>query len=158
MRKCCQTPKFQCPTHRAQTNQNRVWSTERFIARVIQGEQAAHAQRPELSLMGFREERFTGKISREGCRVCNPPLVGGEVKEWCSGNINYQSSGSNRFEVRLLVFSLKLPSSTLVGGLHPCTRTHRYVSNCYAHPWEGTRTRPGATGCTIVSFCILSLL
>ena len=40
----------------------------------------AHAQRPELSLMGFREERFIGKISREGCRVCNPPPVGGEVK------------------------------------------------------------------------------
>ena len=56
---------------------------------------------------------------REGCRVCNLPLVGGEVTGWCSKNLNHQPSGSNQSGVPVLVLSLKLPSSTWAGPLVP---------------------------------------
>ena len=69
---------------------------------------------------GFQGRVFIGKIWGEGCRVCNlPQIVGSEVTGWYSRNLDHQSSGSNQSGVHMHVLSLKLPSSTWVGGLVP---------------------------------------
>ena len=63
-------------------------------------------------------------------------LIGSEIAEWRSRN---------------LVLSLKLPSSTWVGGgLSTYRRTQRYIMYI---PWAGTRTLPH--DCTIVSSLLL---
>ena len=49
--------------------------------------------------------------------MCGFPLGGGVVTGWCPRNLNYQSSGSNRSGVQVLMLSLKLPFSTWVAGL-----------------------------------------
>ena len=64
-----------------------------------------------------REKFLLAKFGREGCRVCNPPLIG-----WWWGNkmvLNHQPSGFSQSGVNMLVLSLTLSSSTWVGALVP---------------------------------------
>ena len=49
-------------------------------------------------------------------------LVGCEITEWYSQNLNHRPSGSSQSGVHVLVFCLKLPSSSWLGSLVPIDR------------------------------------
>ena len=80
-------------------------------------------------------------------------LVGGEVTGWCSRNLNHQPSGSNQSGVPGLMLSLKSPSSPWVEPLVPAEELR---VDCSAHPPR--RNQGLVHHCTIISFCIPSLL
>ena len=72
-----------------------------------------------------REKFLLAKFGREGCRVCNPPLIG-----WWWGNkmvFNHQPSGFSQSGVNMLVLSLTLSSSTWVGALVPAELRDLFV-------------------------------
>ena len=69
--------KFMCPMHsEGQTNRNvGVWSREKFIVGPSKENGWLMLKNPKLS-DGSQGEVFIGKISGEGCRVCDFLLIG----------------------------------------------------------------------------------
>ena len=115
--------------------------------------------RPELT-DGFQGIVFIDKIGREVCRVRDLPLI-----SWCGGNrivfgnLNHQPSGSSQSGVRLLVLSLKLPSSLLKRALVPIEELRDLCQSVLCTPSGDTyfaRSLPHP--CTAVSDLFLHFL
>ena len=123
-----------CAWSTVRPNKPKHWSLEQ--RKFMQGPSKENGwfilKRPEL-LEGFQRRVFRGKICREGCRVCDLPLI-----DWGVGNrVMFQESQSSAWIQPVwgpwLMLSLKLPSFTWVGGFSSYRRTQRFVPDCYVY-------------------------
>ena len=98
-----------------QTN-TRAWIRERLNCKgQVRGMGVSCSKDPK-SLIGFREESLQIKLGvKEAGHLTCLWLAGVEVTGCRSRNLNCRPSGSNEPGILVLVFSLKLPSSTWMG-------------------------------------------
>lgn len=107
-------------TQKSQRIASGLWWSKlpHLLQRVKQGESTAHAHKTQTLLPmagreGLLKTAWVKNVTRCLISLCIVLwLVDSEVIQGCFENLNYQPSGSNRFELYVLVVSMKLTCST----------------------------------------------